>query len=94
MADIAFGAVVMVICTAAAALFMFIVAAYFEAILEMKEQIAAAEHVAEVKSEEALKKLLRGYEVEGRTLEEWFALIKKQEAENGTERTDETPPDR
>ena len=72
----------MVICSAAAALFMFIAAAYFGAILELKKQIADAEHEAEVKSKEALEKFLRGYEVEGRTLEEWFALIKKQEAEN------------
>ena len=88
MADIVFGFVVMVICSAAAALFMFIAAAYFGAILELKKQIADAEHITEVKSEEALEKLLRGYEVEGRTMEEWFALIKKQEAENGTERAD------
>lgn len=94
MADIVFGAVVMVICSAAAALFMFIAAAYFGAILELKKQIADAEHEAEVKSKEAFEKFLRGYEIEGRTMEEWFALIKKQEAENGTERTDETPPDR
>lgn len=84
----------MVICSAAAALFMFIAAAYFGAILELKKQIADAEHEAEVKSKEALEKFLRGYEIEGRTLEEWFALIKKQEAEHGTERVDTGTPDR
>lgn len=88
MADIIFGFVVMVICAGAVAFFMFLTATCFSAILEMKQQIADAEHIAEVKSEEALEKLLRGYEVEGRTMEEWFALIKKQEAEHGTERVD------
>ena len=94
MADIIFGFVIMAICAGAVAFFMFLTATCFSAILEMKQQIADAEHVAELKSEEALEKFLRGYEVEGRTLGEWFALIKKQEAENGIERANEISPDR
>lgn len=88
VADIIFVFVSMIICAAVIAIFMFVASAYYSAILEMKQQIADAEHIAELKSEEALEKFLRGYEVEGRTLEEWFALIKKQEAENETERVD------
>ena len=93
MADIIFGFVVMTICAAATGIFMFVAATCFSAILEIKERIADAEHEAEVKKEEALEKFLRGYKVEGRTKEEWFALIKKQKAEHGTERVDTGTPD-
>ena len=95
MIDVIFGFVVMTICAAATAVFMFITAAYFGAILETKEQIKNAEHKAELKDKEVLEKFLRAYEIDGKTLEEWSSIIREWETEhNENRRADTGTPDR
>lgn len=88
MTDIIFGFMVLVLIEVAVLFLLLIIAATLKVIKEDREELLRLKVTAEEAEKEALEKFLRGYEVEGRTLEEWFALIKKQEAENGTERAD------
>lgn len=82
MADIFFGFVMMVLGEIAVLFLLLMIAATLKVIKQDKEELSRLKVTAEVAEKEALEKFLRGYEIEGRTLEEWFALIKKQEAEN------------
>ena len=88
MADMIFGFVVLVLSEIVVLFLLLMIAATLKVIKQDREELSRLKVTAEVTDKEALEKFLRGYEVEGRTMEEWFALIKKQEAENGTERAD------
>lgn len=90
MVDIIFGFVVIVLLEVAVLFLLLMIAATLKVIKQEREVLLRLKAA----DKEALEKFLRGCEVDGRTLEEWFALIKKQEGDNGTERTDETSPDR
>lgn len=85
MADIFFGFVVLVLSEIVVPFLLLMIAATLKVIKQDKEELSRLKVTAEVAEKEALEKFLRGYEIEGRTLEEWFALIKKQEAENESE---------
>lgn len=79
MTDIIFGFMVIVLLEIAVLFLLLIIAATLKVIKQDKEELSRLKVTAEVAETEALEKFLRGYEVEGRTLEEWFTLIKKQE---------------
>lgn len=80
MTDIIFGFMVIVLLEIAVLFLLLIIAATLKVIKQDKEELSRLKVTAEVAEKESLEKFLRGYEVEGRTMEEWFALIKKQEA--------------
>lgn len=94
MVDIIFGFMVIVLLEVAFLFLLLMIAATLKVIKQEREELSRLKVTDEVTEKEALEKLLRGCEVDGRTLEEWFALIKKQEAENGTERADTGTLDR
>ena len=93
MADMIFGFVVLVLSEIVVLFLLLMIAATLKVIKQDREELSRLKVTAEVTDKEALEKFLRGYEVEGRTMEEWFAIIKKQEGENGTERVDKGTPD-
>ena len=85
MADIIFGFVMMVLGEIVVLFLLLMIAATLKVIKQDREELSKLKVTVEVTEKEALEKFLRGYEVEGRTLEEWFEIIKKMEAENETE---------